>query len=144
VTRHIDQLRYILYNQSKFVNIFLMTTRTRPEGCGPLQAIAPLASREQDRWARLFKALGDPTRLEILRLVAAQPGPTCVCDLVERFDLAQPTISHHLKLLREAGLLSQSRLGIWSFYAIDPRGAEALAGASQALLAASRRSRARA
>ena len=121
-----------------------MTTRTRPEGCCPLQGIAPLPTREQERWARLFKALGDPTRLEILRLVAAQPGPTCVCDLVERFDLAQPTISHHLKLLREAGLLTQSRIGIWSFYAIDPRGTEALAGASQALLSASRRGRARA
>jgi len=121
-----------------------MTTRTRPEGCCPLQGVAPLPSREQERWARLFKALADPTRLEILRLVAAQPGPTCVCDLVARFDLAQPTISHHLKLLREAGLLTQSRIGIWSFYAIDPRGTEALAAAPQALLSASRRSRARA
>ena len=121
-----------------------MTTRTRPEGCCPLQGVAPLPSREQERWARLFKALGDPTRLEILRLIAAQPGPTCVCDIVERFDLAQPTISHHLKLLREAGLLSQSRIGVWSFYAIDPEGAEALGGAAQALLSASRRSRVRA
>jgi ArsR family transcriptional regulator len=121
-----------------------MTTRTRPEGCCPLQGLPPLPAREQQGWARLFKALGDPTRIEILRLIAAQPGPTCVCDLVERFDLSQPTISHHLKLLREAGLLSQSRVGVWSFYAIDPEGAEALAGAAQALLAASRRGRARA
>ena len=121
-----------------------MTTRTRPEGCCPLEGVAPLPTREQERWARLFKALGDPTRLEILRLIAAQPGPTCVCDIVERFDLAQPTISHHLKLLREAGLLRQSRIGIWSFHAIDPEGAEALGGAAQALLSASRRSRVRA
>ncbi len=121
-----------------------MTTRTRPEGCCPLQGVAPLPARDQDRWARLFKALGDPTRLEILRLIAAQSGPTCVCDIVERFDLAQPTISHHLRLLREAGLLSQSRIGIWSYHAIDPAGAAALGGAAQALLAASRRSRARA
>jgi ArsR family transcriptional regulator len=106
--------------------------------------VAPLPNREQERWARLFKALGDPTRLEILRLIAAQPGPTCVCDIVERFDLAQPTISHHLRLLREAGLLSQSRIGVWSFYAVDPAGAEALGGAGQALLSASRRGRGRA
>jgi ArsR family transcriptional regulator len=116
-----------------------VTTRTRPEGCCPLQGVAPLPPREQDRWARLFKALSDPTRLEILRLITAQPGPTCVCDLVARFDLSQPTISHHLKLLREAGLLTQSRIGIWSFYALDPAGAEALAGAAGALLSASRR-----
>jgi ArsR family transcriptional regulator len=131
-------------NESKFVNISRMTTRTRPEGCCPLQGVAPLPAREQERWARLFKALGDPNRLEILRLIAAQSGPTCVCDIVERFDLAQPTISHHLKLLREAGLLSQSRIGVWSFYAIDPAGVEALGGAGQALLSASRRSRVRA
>jgi ArsR family transcriptional regulator len=106
--------------------------------------LSPLPAREQERWARLFKALSDPTRLEILRLVAAQQGPTCVCDIVDRFDLSQPTISHHLKLLREAGLLSQSKVGIWSFYAVDPAGAEALAGAAQALLSASRRSRGRA
>ena len=111
-----------------------MTTRTRPEGCCPPQGVAPLPSREQERWARLFKALGDPTRLEILRLVAAQPGPTCVCDLVERFDLKQPTISHHLKLLREAGLLTQSRIGIWSFYEPSPD-APALLGEAGALLA---------
>jgi ArsR family transcriptional regulator len=104
--------------------------------------VAPLPAREQERWAALFKALGDPTRLEILRLLAVQPGPTCVCDIVERFELAQPTISHHLKLLREAGLLTQSRIGVWSFYAIDPAGAQRLAGAARVLLTASRHSRA--
>ena len=122
----------------------MSTTRTRPDGCCPLQGISPLPGREQERWARLFKALGDPTRLEILRLIAAQSGPTCVCDIVERVDLAQPTISHHLKLLREAGLLSQSRIGVWSYYAIDPEGAAALGGAAQALLSASRRGRVKA
>jgi ArsR family transcriptional regulator len=84
---------------------------------------------------RAFKALADPTRLEILRLLAAQPGPTCACDLVEHFDLAQPTVSHHLKVLREAGLLSQTRLGIWAFYAVDPEGLELLAGAPARLTA---------
>lgn len=74
-----------------------------------------------------LKALADPTRLEILRLVAAQPGPVCVCDIVDRFDLAQPTISHHLKVLREAGWLAASKAGIWAFYALDPAGPAALA-----------------
>jgi ArsR family transcriptional regulator len=77
-----------------------------------------------------FRALADPTRLEILRLLAAQPGPTCVCDVVEHFELAQPTISHHLKVLREAGLLRATRRGIWSFYEVDPKGLDLLTEAS--------------
>lgn len=64
-----------------------------------------------------FKALADPTRLEILRLVLVQPGATCVCDIVDHFDLSQPTISHHLKVLRDAGLLRWEKRGIWSFHA---------------------------
>jgi ArsR family transcriptional regulator len=77
-----------------------------------------------------FHALADPTRLEILRLLGAQPGPTCVCDVVDHFDLAQPTISHHLKVLREAGLLRASRRGIWSFYEVDRKGLDLLGEAA--------------
>jgi len=82
---------------------------------------------------RGFKALADPTRLEILRLLAAQRGPTCVCDVVAHFGLSQPTISHHLRVLREAGLLRTSKQGIWSFYAPDPRASDALAEAGALL-----------
>ena len=53
----------------------------------------------------VFRALGDPTRLDVYRLIAAQPAPLCVCDIVARFEVSQPTISHHLKILREAGLV---------------------------------------
>jgi ArsR family transcriptional regulator len=74
----------------------------------------------------VFRALSDPTRLEILRLLAAQPGPTCVCDVVDHFHLAQPTISHHLKVLRESGLVRASRRGVWSFYEVDRRGIDLL------------------
>ena len=73
-----------------------------------------------------MRALGDVTRLEIFRLVAAQPGPICVCDVVDRFDLSQPTISHHLRVLREAGLVTVSRRGVWAYYAVDPAGLEVL------------------
>lgn len=76
---------------------------------------------------QVFKALADPTRLEILRLLAAQRGPTCVCDVVAHFGLSQPTISHHLRVLREAGLLRTSKLGVWSFYETDPAARETLA-----------------
>ena len=69
-----------------------------------------------------FRALGDPTRLEIFRLIAAQEAPVCACDVVDRFAVSQPTISHHLKVLREAGLITVSRRGVWAYYAADPRG----------------------
>ncbi len=105
-----------------------MSPRARPEGCCPLRPVAPLPESRREEWVGAFKALADPTRLEMLRLVAAQAGPTCVCDIVDHFDLSQPTISHHLKILREAGLLTQTRVGIWSFYAPDPEGLERLEG----------------
>lgn len=79
-----------------------------------------------------FKAMADPTRLEILRLVNGQSAPVCVCDIVDAFELSQPTISHHLKVLREAGLLAMTRAGIWTFYAPDP-GAPDLLGQASAL-----------
>lgn len=70
----------------------------------------------------IFRALGDPTRLDIFRLLAAQDAPVCACDVVDRFGLAQPTISHHLRILREAGLVTVSKRGVWAWYAPDPRG----------------------
>lgn len=70
----------------------------------------------------MLKALSDPTRMEILRIVAAQPGPVCACDIVDRFKLSQPTISHHLKTLSKAGLLIGRRSGLWRFYTPDPDG----------------------
>ena len=109
-----------------------MATRNRPEGCCPLVPVSPLPRGEREPLLKVFKALADATRLEILRLVGRQPGPTCVCDIVDHFDLRQPTISHHLKVLREAGLLRSSKVGIWSFYEIDPDGLAAL-GAAAAL-----------
>ncbi len=77
-----------------------------------------------------FKALSEPTRLEIFRLISAQSGPVCVCDIVDHFDLSQPTISHHLKILREASLLSMTKTGVWAFYAPEPGAAALLAEAT--------------
>ena len=107
--------------------------RARPDGCCSVRSVDPLPQDLQSRMVTAFKALADPTRLEILRLIAAQAGPTCVCDIVVHFDRSQPTISHHLKVLREAGWLSQSKMGIWAFYAIDSR-ARALLAQSEGLL----------
>lgn len=67
--------------------------------------------------AGMFKALGDPVRLRLLSMIASYPGgEACVCDLTPAFDLSQPTVSHHLKMLREAGLVECERRGTWVFY----------------------------
>lgn len=75
-------------------------------------------SREQvDRLVPLLKALADPVRLRLMSLVAGSPGgESCVCDLTAPFELSQPTISHHLKVLHDAGLLERSKRGVWVYY----------------------------
>jgi ArsR family transcriptional regulator len=81
----------------------------------------------------VFHALGDPTRLEIFRLIASQSAPICVCDITSRFDVTQPTISHHLKVLRGAGLVTVSRRGVWAYYAANEQGLATLRGPLVAL-----------
>ena len=76
--------------------------------------------------ATVAKALADPNRIQILRFVNQQRGPVCACDIVSQFDLSQPTVSHHLKLLREARLVRNTRKGLWMFYESDPKGGAAL------------------
>jgi ArsR family transcriptional regulator, arsenate/arsenite/antimonite-responsive transcriptional repressor len=85
--------------------------------CGP--ATAPLDEAERESLALRFKALADPTRVAIVnRLAAAEE--CCVCDLNEAFDLSQSTVSHHLKVLRDAGLVESSRRGTWAYYRLRP------------------------
>jgi DNA-binding transcriptional ArsR family regulator len=91
--------------------------------CGP--RTPPLPDRERDELAARFKALADPTRVAIVnRLAGAEE--VCVCDLTEAFELSQPTISHHLRLLREAGLVQAARRGTWAYYRIVPETVDAL------------------
>jgi ArsR family transcriptional regulator len=86
--------------------------------CSPLLA-EPLGTEQAERLAPLLKALADPVRLRLLSLVAAHAdGEACVCDLNDAFDLSQPTISHHLKVLHEVGLLDRSKRGTWVYYRI--------------------------
>jgi ArsR family transcriptional regulator, arsenate/arsenite/antimonite-responsive transcriptional repressor len=100
-----------------------MSIRLKIAGCCEVpQAPAPLTEAERERMVAAFRALGDPTRLEIFRLLAAQAEPVCACDVVDRFGLSQPTISHHLRTLREAGLVKVSRRGVWAWYELDPQG----------------------
>lgn len=86
--------------------------------CSPLLA-EPLSTQQAEQLAPLLKALADPVRLRLLSLVAAHAeGEACVCDLNDAFDLSQPTISHHLKVLHEVGLLDRSKRGTWVYYRI--------------------------
>jgi len=85
--------------------------------CGP--DTEPLDSGEAEALAARFKALADPTRVAIVNRLAAA-DEVCVCDFVAALDLAQPTVSHHLKVLRDAGLVESSRRGTWAFYRLVP------------------------
>ena len=88
--------------------------------CEPL-AREPLSVERSVELSRVFKAMGDPVRLRLLSLIASHAGgEACVCDLTDVFDLSGPTISHHLKVLREAGLITGERRGTWVYYRVRP------------------------
>jgi len=86
--------------------------------CTPLGG-PPLDATEAEATARLFKALADPTRLQILSLIAPVADGVCVCDLVATLDRSQPTVSHHLKILANAGLVAREQRGKWAWFTID-------------------------
>lgn len=92
-------------------------------------ASAPLDDERAARPAKVFKALGDPVRLRLLSMIASREGgEVCVCEMTPAFELSQPTISHHLKLLRQAGLIDCERRGTWVYYWVLPGALERLAG----------------
>ena len=93
--------------------------------CSPLVQ-EPITEEQAERIAPLLKAIADPVRLRLLSLVASHAdGEACVCDLNGAFDLSQPTISHHLKVLHAAGLLDRTKRGVWVYYRVN---AEAMTG----------------
>ena len=94
--------------------------------CGP--ETERLSAAERDELAARFKALADPTRVAIVNCLSAA-DEVCVCNLTDTFDLSQPTISHHLKILREAGLVESTRRGTWAYYRLVPEAIAALRGA---------------
>ena len=87
--------------------------------CGPLAA-PTLSADEAGATAQLFKALGDPARVKIVNLLATSGQPVCTCELTEPLGLSQPTVSHHLKKLTDAGLLEREQRGVWAYYTINP------------------------
>ena len=91
------------------------------DGCCSGLASAPLDDERAAQVAKVFKALGDPVRLRLLSMIASREGgEVCVCEMTPAFDLSQPTISHHLKLLRQAGLIDCERRGTWVYYWVLP------------------------
>ena len=97
--------------------------------CPPLLQ-APLGASDADALARSLKALADPARLRLLSLIQAHPGgEACVCHLTEPLGLAQPTVSHHLKVLLTAGLVEREQRGSWAYFRVVPESLEALRAA---------------
>ncbi len=104
------------------VDLELAPKQKRPSGepcCEPV--VYPDVERQQaERMAAIAKALGDPVRVQLVDVLAKHAGKVCVCELVPLFDIGQPTLSHHLKVLREAGLVDSERRGLWAYYYVLP------------------------
>jgi ArsR family transcriptional regulator len=113
---------------SMAVDLELAPKVKRPAGercCEPV--VYPDVEREQAaRIAEVAKALGDPVRLQLVDVLRKHAGKVCVCELVPLFDLSQPTVSHHLKVLREAGIVGSERQGLWAYYFVIPDALEEL------------------
>ncbi|MCV7410709.1 transcriptional regulator [Mycobacterium florentinum] len=106
-----------------------MSNQSRP-GCCPSLGATALDDAQAATLATMFKALGDPVRLRLLSLIASHPGgEACVCEISSTFDVSQPTISHHLKLLRAAGLIDCERRGTWVYYWVIPSALQQLSSA---------------
>ncbi|MFT4216850.1 MAG: metalloregulator ArsR/SmtB family transcription factor [Micropruina sp.] len=98
----------------------LATTTDAGRCCAPVTA-GVLEVEDAQKLARVFKALGDPTRVRLLSMIAAQSGgEACICDLTEPVGLSQPTVSHHMKQLVDAGLVTREQRGKWAYYSLVP------------------------
>jgi ArsR family transcriptional regulator len=104
------------------VDLELTPKHKRPAGercCEPV--VYPDVERaEAGRMAEVAKALGDPIRLQLVDVLRKHAGKVCVCELVPLFDISQPTLSHHLKRLRDAGIVDSERRGLWAYYYVKP------------------------
>jgi ArsR family transcriptional regulator, arsenate/arsenite/antimonite-responsive transcriptional repressor len=96
-----------------------LVTSDSPAACCPPLAVQALAVEQATAIAPMFKALGDPVRLRLMSMIAST-DEACVCDLSDAFDVSAPTVSHHLRVLREAGLVDSDRRGTWVYYRVRP------------------------
>jgi ArsR family transcriptional regulator, arsenate/arsenite/antimonite-responsive transcriptional repressor len=110
------------------VDLELSPKTKRPAGvrcCEPV-AHPDVGGERAERMAAVAKALSDPTRIQLVDVLRKNAGKVCVCELVPLFDLSQPTVSHHLKVLRDAGLVGSERRGLWAYYYVNPDAMEEL------------------
>ena len=110
------------------VDLALAPKQKRPAGeacCEPI-AYPEIERAQAERMAAVAKALGDPIRMQLVDVLRHHAGEVCVCELVPLFDLSQPTVSHHLKVLREAGVVGSERRGLWAYYYVEPAAVEEL------------------
>src|SRR6201991_4748640 len=113
---------------SMAVDLQLAPKQKRPAGdpcCEPV-VYPDVERRQAERMAPLAKALADPGRLQLGDVLRKHAGKVCVCELVPLFDLSQPTVSHHLKVLRDAGIVGSERQGLWAYYYVIPDALEEL------------------
>lgn len=128
-----------LTDLSKIVNtcetrLVSETTTIEAGTCCVPRITSSITVEDADRVARVFKALGDPTRVRLLSLIAAGPGgEACICDLTEPVGLSQGTVSHHMKLLADAGLVTREQRGKWAYFALDVDAMDAAADALRAV-----------
>ena len=111
-------------------------------GCCDDLAMAPRNPRLNEQ-VKLLSAMSDPTRLRIIEMLSGTCDSICVCDITTQFDLGQPTISHHLKVLRDAGLVTWEKRGLWVYYSLDRTAFEEVTGYLNGLLSASQLAEAR-
>src|SRR5438876_2937042 len=110
------------------IELELAPKQKRPAGepcCEPL-VYPDVQRRQAEQMAAIAKALGDPIRLQLLDVLRKHAGKVCVCELTPLFDVGQPTVSHHLKVLRDAGLVDSERRGLWAYYYVIPDAMEEL------------------
>jgi ArsR family transcriptional regulator, arsenate/arsenite/antimonite-responsive transcriptional repressor len=103
------------------------TKRPAGECCSEAPVHPDVSSKQAERMAAIAKALGDPIRLQIVDVLRKHAGKVCVCELVPLFELSQPTVSHHLKVLRDAGVVDSERKGLWAYYYVVPGALDDLA-----------------
>jgi ArsR family transcriptional regulator len=105
------------------VDVTLAPKRKRPSGQPCCEALVQpdVSSAKADRIAALGKVLSDPVRVQLVDVLRKAPGQVCVCELQPLFDISQPTLSHHLKKLREAGVVGVERRGLWAYYHVLPK-----------------------
>ncbi len=112
------------------IDLELAPKQKRPAGqpcCEPV--VYPDVERGQaERMGMVAKALGDPIRLQLVDVLRRHAGKVCVCELVPLFEVSQPTISHHLKVLRDAGIVASEKQGLWAYYYVVPGALDRLAG----------------